>query len=69
MIPTILLIVAYGMIILPSGSQSDAFVLMCYIGTAVCGFVWMILVSSLAYWLTPPRIERDVRDVVKLDLS
>ncbi len=69
MIPTILLIVAYGMIILPSGQHSDTFVLMCYVGTAICGFAWMIMVSSLAYWLTPPKIERITEDVVKLNLS
>ena len=69
MIPTILLIVAYGMIILPSGQHSDTFVLMCYVGTAICGFIWMILVSSLAYWLTPPKIERNIEGVAKRNLS
>ncbi len=69
MAPTTLLIVLLGMVILPSGSHNYAFQLICYAGTAVCGFVWMIIVSSLAYWLMPPKIERDVGDIVRLDLS
>ncbi len=68
MAPTTLLIVVLGMIVLPSGNHNNGYLLLCYLGTALCGFIWMIIVSSLAYWLMPPRIERDVGEFVKLDL-
>jgi hypothetical protein len=69
MAPTVLLIVLFGMIILPSGTHNYAYRWLCYLGTAICGFIWMIIVSSLAYWLMPPKIERDVGEFVRLDLS
>jgi uncharacterized paraquat-inducible protein A len=69
MAPTTLLIVLLGMVILPSGSHSYPYLFLCYAGTAICGFIWMIIVSSLAYWLMPPKIERDIGEFVRLDLS
>jgi uncharacterized paraquat-inducible protein A len=35
----------------------------------VVGFIWTCLVRFMASWLSPPRIERDIGDPIRLDLS
>jgi hypothetical protein len=62
-------LMVFGMIVIPSGSKDNAFILLCFIGTVVSMWLWSALVLNLAYWLIPPKIERDSGDFIKLNLS
>ena len=69
MAPSYLMIILLGFFIIPSGSESNIFILLCFIGAAISALFWKALAWNLAFWLTPPKIERDVGDPVRLGLS
>jgi hypothetical protein len=63
------MLMVLGMFVIPSGSKDNAFIMLCFIGTAVSMWLWAALASNLAYWLIPPKIERDSGDFIRLNLS
>jgi hypothetical protein len=67
--PAYLAICILGTAVIPYGAKSYSFVALCFAGTLIAAVFWLLLAFDLAYWLTPPRIERDVGNPVKLDLS
>lgn len=69
MAPSYLMIVLYGFFIVPSRSNSDILIILSLVGSAIAALSWWALAWNLAFWLTPPKIERDVGNPVRLDLS
>jgi len=68
-LPVNAMIFVLGFFVIPYRLHWSGLAFAVMLAAWVVGFIWTSLVRSMASWLSPPRIERDIGDPIRLDLS